>query len=93
MSGVATVVQRSVLVDAIQWTSPEQGHELAEWCGGHYDPCTSGGIGPDGEDWGELTVYTHGGILTICPYDYLVHTVTGDFHPFTAIAYHATFAA
>ncbi len=93
MSGVQTVAQRSVLVDAIQWTSPEQGQELAEWSGGRYEPHTSGGIGPDGEDWGALTVDTHAGILTVSPRDHLVHTVTGEFRPYTVDAYHATFAA
>jgi hypothetical protein len=93
MSDVATVLQRNVLVDAIQWTSPEQGHELAEWSGGRYDPHTSGGIGPAGEDWGRLTVDTHAGVLTVCPHDHLVHTVTGEFRPFTVDAYHANFAA
>ncbi len=29
MSNLATVVQRSVLVDAIQWTSPGQGYDRA----------------------------------------------------------------
>jgi len=93
MPDVATVVQRSVLVDSIQWSSQDQAAALAEWSGGRYDRHVSGALGPDGQDWGELTVHTHGGILTVCPFDYLVHTVTGEFHPFTADAYHATFAA
>lgn len=92
MSELATVMQRSVQVDAIQWSHPEQGYDLAEWIGGRFDPHTSGGIGPDGEDWGELTVDSHAGVLTARPRDYLVHTVTGEFRPFTAFAYHATFA-
>lgn len=93
MPVVETVLQRSVLVDAIQWTHQEQGYELADWSGGRYDPHAAGGIGPDGEDWGELTVNTHAGLLTVCPRDHLVHTVTGEFRPYTADAYHATFAA
>ena len=91
MPDVATVVQRSVLVDAIQWTNQEQAEALAEWSGGRYEPHVSGGSGPNGEDWGELSVDTHAGVLTVCPYDYLVHTVTGEFHPFTTDAFHATF--
>ncbi|SUA31610.1 Uncharacterised protein [Mycolicibacterium fortuitum] len=68
------------VIEAVQWTSPEQGDHIARWCGGFYDRRGEGAAGPDGEQWGELTCETFAGQLTISPFDFVVD-IAGDKWP------------
>jgi hypothetical protein len=73
--------KRPVEIDAWQWDSEQQAAEIAEWCDGQYDPTLSGGVGPDGEDWGCLEIDTLEGTMTVSPYDYVIRGVQGEFYP------------
>ncbi|MCV7023631.1 hypothetical protein H7I77_09760 [Mycolicibacterium novocastrense] len=69
---------KPTLVEVVQWTHPDQGHAIAEWAGGDYDPRTAGGVGPAGEDWGDLTIDTREGTVTVSPYSPAVFSLTHE---------------
>lgn len=72
-----------VEVDAWQWTEESEAYALEEWAGMdcQYDPHVAGGVGPDGEDWGDLTIETPAGTLTVSPFDYVIRVADDVFFP------------
>ncbi|MDX1886834.1 hypothetical protein [Mycolicibacterium sp. 120270] len=81
---------KPTLVEVVQWTHPDQGHAIAEWAGGDYDPRTAGGVGPAGEDWGDLTIDTREGTVTVSPYDYVTADPHTGFRPISPAAFSLT---
>lgn len=75
--------KKPVVIEAVQWTSEAQAHEIAEWIGeaGEYDPDFFGGYGLQAEDWGCLEIETLEGTMTVAPYDYVIRGVAGEFYP------------
>jgi hypothetical protein len=88
--------KKPVEIEAWQWVSgkPESlAHEIAQWCGGQYDPDVAGGCGPNGEDWGDLTIETLEGTMIVSPYDYVIKGVKGEFYPCKPDIFAATYEA
>ncbi len=90
---VRRFITHSALVDALQWTHPDQGEHIAQWCGGTYDPDAQGAPGPSGEHWGNLTIQTREGDLAVSPYDYVIRPARGDCRPYSPEMFAATHSA
>lgn len=77
-----TYLQKPVVVEAMQWDSPEAAYKIEEWSdttpgtlepAAYYQHELAGPSDPvTGEDWGLLTVTAPGGDLTVTPRDYIV---------------------
>lgn len=75
-------------VDATQWKSeyPQDCAErIVNWVNSHgqeiagYNPTGDGPLGPDGKQWGVLTLTQGNHVLTVYPGDYVIRNTHGRF--------------
>lgn len=95
--------KKPVQIEAWQWVSdlPErEAQAIVEWMEDNwaddngrpkYDPDVSGASGPNGEDWGSLTIDTLEGTMEVAPYDYVIRGVKGEFYPCKPDIFAATY--
>lgn len=98
-----TYRQKPVIVEAMQWDSPEAAYKIEEWSDtapGLLDPAAAyqddvaGPLDPvTGEDWGRLVVNALGGDLTVTPRDYVVKIAEGSFTVIGREAFEAGYVA
>lgn len=83
-------IREEPILRAAQWTCETQVEDLIDWVDSvasddhgwgplDYDDDIAGALGPDGEDWGCLTLEWNGQSVEVAPFDYVVLGVTGAF--------------